>query len=204
MRRILGLFTVAALLATLAAPVAADTTKPVSGTYNSLSSISVGCVPQGARTTCTETYVDVSTDTPPTVVVCVNVSTYTYSERTGRGRFISNESGCSDPIDGSALAITVSHDLMTASLAPTPVTLFGCDRRACAETRTVTASASGTGGPVESSTSRSSYKDGACMYRYSESLVTAELAGTLTIDGITIPGSGSAQVAEVKVLENCK
>jgi hypothetical protein len=204
MRRILGSFMVVALLVTLAAPVAADTTKPVSGTYNSLSSISVECVPQGARTTCTETYVDVYTDVPPTVVVCVNVSTYTYSERTGRGRFISDESGCSDPIDGSALAITVSHDLMTASLAPTPVTLFGCDRQTCAETRTVTASVSDSGGPVESSTSRSSYKDGACMYRYSESVVSAELAGTLTIDGTTIPGSGYAQVAVVKVLENCK
>jgi hypothetical protein len=195
---------VAALLVTLAGPVAADTSKPVSGTYNSLSSISVGCVPQGARTTCTETYVDVSTDTPPTVVVCVNVSTYTYSERTGRGRFISDESGCSDPIDGSALAITVSHDVMTASLTATPVTLVGCDRRACAETRTVMASASGSGGPVQASASRNSYRDGTCLYRYSESTVSAGLVGTLTLDDITIPATGNAQVSEVKVLENCR
>jgi hypothetical protein len=204
MRGILGSFMVVALLVTLAAPVAADTTRPVSGTYSSLSSISVGCVPQGARTTCTETYVDANTDVPPTIVVCVNVSTYTYSERTGRGRFISDESGCSDPIDGSALAITVSHDVMTALLAPTLVTLFGCDRQTCTATRTVTASVSDSDGPVETSTSRSSYKDGSCMYRYSESAVRAELAGTLTLDGITIPGSGNAQVSEVKVLENCR
>lgn len=204
MRRILALIPVIGLLLVLAAPVAADTSKPVSGTYKSTSIVSLDCVPQGARTTCTQTSVDVFTDVPPMVVVCVNVDTYTYSDRTGRGRFISNENGCSDPIDGSALTITASRDQMTASLAPTAVTLFGCDRRTCTETRTVMASASDTGGPVTQTVSRNFFRDGTCTYRFSESAQTAEVAGTLTLDDVTMPGSGYAQLSEVKVTEICK
>ena len=192
------------LLLVLAAPVAADTSKPVSGTYKSMSSISLDCVPQGARTTCTQTSVDVFTEIPPTVVVCVNVDTYTYSERTGRGRFISSESGCSEPIDGSVLAITISRDQMTASLAPTAVTLFGCDRRSCTETRTVEASATDSGGPITATVSRSSFRDGTCTYRSSETARFAEVAGTLTLDDVTIPEAGFAQLSDVKVMETCK
>lgn len=204
MRRILGLIPVIGLTLVLAAPVAADTSQPVSGTYKSMSSISVDCIPQGSRTTCTETSVDVFTDVPPMVVVCVNVNTYTYSERTGRGRYISNESGCTDPIDGSALTITAARDQMTASLAPTLVTLLACDRRVCTESRTVTVSAFDAGGPIQASVSRSSYKDGTCTFRYSESAQFAEVSGTLTIDDTTIPETGFAQLSDVKVVETCK
>ncbi|HLO36297.1 MAG TPA: hypothetical protein VK194_09455 [Candidatus Deferrimicrobium sp.] len=204
MRRALALIPVIGLLLVLAAPVAADTSKPISGTYKSTSSVSLDCVPQGARTTCTQTSVDVYTDVPPLVVVCVNVDTFTYSDRTGRGRFISNENGCSDPIDGSALAITVSRDQMTASLAPTAVTLFECDRRACSETRTVVVATSDTGGPVTATVSRNFYRDGTCTYRYSESALSAEVAGTLTLDDVTMPESGYAQLSDVKVTETCK
>jgi hypothetical protein len=204
MRRFLGLIPAIGLVLILAAPAAADTSQPVSGTYKSMSSMSVDCVPQGGRTTCTETSVDVWTDIPPMVVVCVNVNTYTYSERTGRGRFISTESGCSDPIDGSVLTITVGRDQMTASLAPTPVALLACGRRTCADSRTVTVSAFDAGGPVQASVSRSSYKDGTCTFRYSESAKFAEVSGTLTIDDTTIPEAGFAQLSDIKVVETCK
>jgi hypothetical protein len=204
MRRILGFITVIGLSLAMATPVAADTSQPVSGTYKSMSSLSVDCIPQGSRTTCTETSVDVYTDVPPTIVVCVNINTYTYSERTGRGRFISNEGGCSDPIDGSALTITVGRDAMSASLAPTPVALLACDRRLCSASRTVTVSAFDTGGPVQATVSRSSYRDGTCTFRYSESAQFAEVSGTLTIDDAAIPEAGFAQLSEVKVVETCK
>jgi hypothetical protein len=203
MRRILGLFTVAALLVTLAAPVAADTTQPVSGTYKSFSSYSLDCVPDGAGTTCTQTSADVFTETPPMVVVCVNVTTYAYSEESGPGDWIGEEGGCTDPIAGSALTVSVLRDQMTARLAPTDVTLFECGEETCTETRTVTVSASDSGGPVEASKSRSSYKDGACKFRYSESSLFAQVAGTLTIDGTTMAEEGYGQLSQVKVQEKC-
>ena len=206
-RAILGLFTVMALVLTSVAPVAADTSKPASGTYKSMSSFSLDCVPKGDRTTCTNTSVDVFTEVPPMLVVCVNVNTYTYSDRTGRGRWISSEGGCSDPIDASILAITFAHDQLTATLGPTQVTLSECDGRTCAtstETRTVTVSASDSGGPVQPFSNRQTYKDGTCTYRYSESGYSAPVTGTLTMDSTTIPEEGYAQQSEVKYQENCR
>jgi hypothetical protein len=203
-RAILALFAVMAVVLTSAAPIAADTTKPVSGTYKSMSSYSQECVPQGARTTCTETSVDVFTETPPTVVVCFNLTTYTYGEKTGRGRVLSSESGCTDPIDAAALAISVSHDQMTTSLVPTEVTLSACDHRTCTETRTVTVSASDTGGPVQPFSNRQTYKDGTCTYRFSETGSSAEVSGSLTFDDTTIPEAGYGQQSEVKAQESCK
>jgi hypothetical protein len=202
-RTVLALFAVIGLLLTFVAPVSADTTGPVSGTAMYLSSYSVACAPQGSRTTCTETGVDVFTDQPGTVVVCTSIYTYTFSERTGRGRQIGYESGCTDPIDDSVLNVTVSRDQMTAALAPTQVTLFEC-RRTCTETRTVTVSASDSGGPVASFTNRSTSRDGTCTFRYTESGQAAPVSGTLTIDGTVIPEEGFAQQSEIKVTETCK
>jgi len=200
---ILALFTVMALVLTAAAPVAAATTGQVSGTYKNLYAYSADCVPRGTQTTCTETSLDVYTVEPPLLTVCVNENTYTYSERTGRGRFISSQGGCSELIDGSALVITVSHDQLTATLAPTQVTLSDCGRRTCTEIGTPTVSALFTGGPVQPYSNRQTYKDGTCTYRHSETGYSAEVSGSLTIDGTTIPEAGSAQQSEVKVQENC-
>jgi hypothetical protein len=202
-RTALALFAVIGLLLTFVAPVAADTGPPVSGTLKYLSSSSVDCAPQGARTTCTETGVDVFPEDGGTVVVCTSVYTYTFSERTGRGRQISYEQGCTEPIDASALTITVSGDQMTAALAPTQITLAEC-RRTCTETRTVTVSASDTGGPVAKFTNRSTSRDGTCTFRYTESGQSAPVSGTITIDGTAIAESGFAQQSEVKVTETCK
>lgn len=205
MRKVtLALLTVMAVILTSVAPAAADTSKPVSGTYQSMSSWSQDCVPDGARTTCTESSVDVFTETPPMLTVCVNTITYTFNERTGRGRVISQADGCTDPIDGSALTITVSHDRLTATLAPTPVTLAACDRQGCTVVGTATVSASDTGSPVQPFSNRQTYKDGTCTYRFSESGYSAEVTGSLTIDGTTIPEAGYAQRSEVKVSESCR
>ena len=202
-RTVLASFAVIGLLLTFVAPVSADTTGPVSGTAKYLSSYSVACAPQGSRTTCTETGIDVFTDEPGTIVVCPSISTYTFSERTGRGRQIRYEQGCTDPIDASALAVTVSRDQMTGTLAPTQVTLFEC-KRTCTETRTVTVSASDSGGPVATFTNRSTSRDGTCTFRYTETGQSAPVSGTLTIDGTSVPEEGFVQQSEIKVTESCK
>jgi hypothetical protein len=202
-RTTLALFAVIGLLLAFVAPVSADTGPPASGTSKYLSSYSVECAPQGARTTCTETGVDVFTEQAGTLVVCTFVYTYTYSERTGRGRQIGNENGCSDPIDASALTVTISGDQMTATLAPTQVTLYEC-KRTCVESRTITVSASDSGGPVGKFTNRSTYRDGTCTFRYTESGYSAPVSGTITIDGTTVAESGSAQQSEIKVTETCR
>jgi hypothetical protein len=202
-RAILALFTVLALLMTFASPVAADTAPAGSGTFTSLSSYSTDCVPQGARTTCTENWVEVSSD-QTVVSVCVGLYKYTYSDKTGRGRQISNENGCSDTTDPSILAMTISRDLITVSLAPTSITLAECARRTCTVTRTVMVSADASGGPVGTYTTRSTSRDGTCTYRYTETASYASVSGTLTIGSETVPTAGDAQQSEVKVQETCK
>lgn len=207
-RSIVTLFAVVAMLIAVAGPVAADTTPSgpfrESGTSKYLSSYSSDCTPQGSRTTCTDTGLDAFSISPDEIVVCVYVYSYTYSDRTGRGRFIGSEDGCSDPIASSGLVITVSRNQMEASLASTTVTLNRCNRRACTESRTVTVSASDSGSPVATFTNRGSFKDGTCTFRYSESGYSAEVAGTITIDGVTIPETGYAQVSDYKVQSSCR
>ena len=209
MRRIvLALVAVMALLLTFAAPVAADTVPSgpfrESGTSKYLSSWSFDCVPSHARTTCTETGVDAFSIGPTELAVCVYTVTYTYSERTGRGRLINQESGCSDPLAPSTLNITVSKvNVLTATLDSTSVTLYTCNQRSCTASRTVTVSASDSGGPVGTFTNRGSFKDGTCTFRYSESGYTSAVSGTLTIDGTTLAEDGWAQQSEYKVSSTC-
>ncbi|HEY5628400.1 MAG TPA: hypothetical protein VIR16_02725 [Candidatus Limnocylindrales bacterium] len=203
-RPIFALFTVMALILTAAAPVAADTSGQVSGTYKSISAFSQDCVPQGARTTCTETGLDVYTATPPMVTVCITQSTYTFSDRTGRGRLISSQSGCTDLVDGSGATITVTQDQLTATLAPTQITLTACDRRTCTEVGTVAVSAALAGAPVQPFSSRQTYKDGTCTYRHSETGNRADVSGSISIGAVTLTAAGSAQQSEIKVDQTCR
>lgn len=203
-RAIVALLTVMALVLTAAAPVAADTTGQVSGTYKTLSAFTQDCAPQGAQTMCTDTSLDVYTASAPLLTVCVQENTYTFSERTGRGRFISSQSGCSDMIDASAVAINVSQDLLTATLAPTQVTISACDRRTCTVIEEATVSASFTGGPVQPFSSRQTYRDGTCTSRYSESGDRADVSGSFSIHGTPIAAAGFAQQSEIKVDQDCR
>jgi hypothetical protein len=193
-----------ALLLTFAAPVAAAPPFRDSGTSQSLSSYSVDCQPQGSRTTCTETGLEAFSISPTEVVVCVSEYTYTYSERTGRGRLVDERSGCSEPVPSSTLNVTVSGDQIIATLAETDVTFYECNRRGCTEGDTVTVSASDSGGPVATYTNRGSFKDGTCTFRYSESGSSAPVSGTLTIDGVTMAEEGWASVSKFTVQENCR
>lgn len=206
-RAVLVPFAVVALLLAIAAPVAADTAPGPfreSGTFKSLDSYSSDCAAQGTRTTCSETGVSVYSISPTELVVCVYTSTYTYNDRTGRGRLISSENGCDESVDPSTLDVTLSGDQITAILAPTLVTLYECNERSCTESRTITVSASDSGGPLTRFANRGSYRDGTCMVRYSESGSTAAVTGTLTIDSTTIPESGYASLSDYRVQETCR
>lgn len=206
-RAAFSVFGVVALVLTFAAPVAADTTAGPfreSGTSKYLNSYTIDCTPQGARTTCTETGIDTYSISPTELVVCLYTYTYTYSERTGRGRLVSQESGCSEPVASSTLNITVSRDQLTATLGATEVTLYDCNQRSCAESRTVTVSASDSGSPVGTFTNRGTFKDGTCTYRYSESGSQAPVSGTMTIDGTTMAEDGFASISDFKVQSTCR
>ena len=205
-RAVLTVAAVFGLVLAMAAPVAADTAPGPfreSGTSKSLSSFSSDCGTQGSQTTCSDTSVDVFSIDPTTVEVCVYRATYSVNERTGQFRLTSEESGCSEVAE-SALDVSVSRDALTATLEPTQVTLFSCNQRTCTETDTVTVSAADSGGPVATFTNRGSFKDGTCTFRYSESGQTAEVSGTLTIDGTTLAESGGATISQFKVQQTCK
>jgi len=192
MRR-LGFFGAAVLLAlTLAAPASAAERVRESGTFHSFSSGSFVC----SGNTCTDTFVDAFSIGNDTLVVCFNE--FTYNVRTGRG---TSEGGCTETVES---ALTISDDF-TVTLAPTAVTLFSCNQRRCTEGDTVTVSAADEAvGPIQTVTGRVTIKDGTCTIRISFSDRFAEVAGTMTIDGVTIDQQGFASVSEQTMTTTCR
>ena len=187
------------LLLTLAAPALAAPPLKESGTSMYFSSYSTVCV-EGGSPTCTDTSLDVFSLSPDTLLVCLN--TYTYSTRTYR--LISQEYGCTET---SSAALTFTGDF-TVSLSDTSVTVaeVTCGPRRCAEggSRTVTVSALDSAvGPILTSTGRGSFTDGTCTYRYSFTDQSAELAGTITIDGVTVDQWGWGSVSQFTVTTRC-
>ena len=117
-----------------------------------------------------------------------------------RAASVSQESGCTETSPG---ALTVTGDF-TATLAPTTITFASCDRRGCTEGRTVTVSAQDSAvGPVFTETGRGTFSDGACTSRYSFASQSAQVAGTLTVDGATQQQSGFAGISQFKVTTRC-
>ena len=191
-RSFVPLIAVPVLLLTLAAPVAAAPPMRESGTQESFSSVATAC----SGSTCTNTAVDAFTLDSETLVVCLN--SYTYNVRTGR--LVSQESGCTET---SPDALTVTGDF-TVTLADTTVTLATCNQRGCTEGDTVTVSARDSAvGPVFSETGRGTFTDGTCTSRYRFSSESAQIAGTMTIDGVTLQQSGSASISQFTVSSTC-
>ena len=201
MRRfIVPIIVVPMLLLALAVPTLAATGPRESGTYMSFSSYSTVCT-EGGSPTCTDTSLDAFSISPDTIQVCV--STYTYSTRTYRT--ISQESGCTET---SSDALTFTGDF-TVSLADTSVTVseYSCGPRRCTEgaSRTITVSASDSAvGEIFTSTSRGTFSDGTCTSRYSSTDKSAELAGTMTIDGVTMDQMGWGSISEYTVSTRCR
>jgi hypothetical protein len=191
-RLLVSFIAVPVLLLTLAAPTLAAPPLKESGTQLSFSSYAYDC--SGA--TCTETGLNAYLVDSETLEVCLDITTFNWRNN----RFISGESGCTWT-DPSALDITAAFSV---TLAATSITLFDCNRRGCTEGRTVTVSAQDSAvGPVFSESSRGMFSDGTCTYRYRSSSQSAEVAGTMWIDGAAVEQWGYASISEYSVTSRC-
>lgn len=187
------------LLLALAAPTLAAPPLKESGTSMYFSSGPTTCT-EGGSPSCTDTWLDVYSVSPDTIVVCLNG--YTYSTRTYRT--ISQEYGCTET-SSTALTFTADFDI-TLSDTTLTVSELTCGPRTCRETgvREVTVSASDSAvGPIYSSSGRGTFSDGTCTYRYSYTDESTELAGTMTIDGNTMDQWGWGSISEYTVSIRC-
>jgi hypothetical protein len=135
--------------------------------------------------------------------VCLNRATFAFNERNGRGRLLSEESGCTEA-SNAVLDVVVSGDTLTATLSSTEILLFSCNQRTCTEGDTVTVSASDSGSPVVDYSGRGTFKEGGCTFRFSFTGQRADVTGTITIDGSSIAEQGSAATEDYRVSEQCR
>lgn len=180
-----------------AGPVAADTVPVVSGTY--FSSFSETCSSTGGRQVCTATSLSAYPDGG--MQTCLDMFTYSISPN-GRQTFISDRYGCAP----TAGALTVGSDY-SVTLAPTDISLQTCaaHKRECTGSTTVTVSATDVlVGDVTQTTTRSTTVDGNCTYKSTIKDTSAQLAGTLTIDGSSLDESGSLDIFDVNETVRCK
>jgi hypothetical protein len=204
MRRIFStLVVMGGLVMGAAIPAAAAPPMKESGTSSTLYSYTTSCEAVKGRTVCTDIFLDAYTDTSGSSQVCVSVEQYAVGSR--RSGSISSESGCTE-VDPSAITVTSS---LNATVSNTTVTLqsYNCDRQGectVTGTRDVTVSASDQPvGPISSGTSRGTFTDGDCTYRYTSTSTSAEVAGTITLDGATYDEQGFADTSVYKVSTRC-
>lgn len=169
-----------------------------SGTFANLFSFTEDCREQGgSRTVCTNLSLQAFTIEDGRVVVCLDSSTFVLN----RDRFTlrDQESGCTE-VPADTLTVT---DGLVATLDATTITLTGDGRRG--GTREVTVSAQDSPiGPISTSSGRGSFKDGTCTFRFSFTERSAEVAGTITVDGTTFQESGFASVGSSTVTQSCR
>ena len=196
MRRFgVAFLTVPFVLLLAAGPVAADTSP--NGT--SFSSSSSSCAPSGGRQVCTEIDLSVSSNEdgsagPP----CVGIIKTLISSN-GRSSVISDEFGCA-----SSGTMAIGADL-SVTIEATAIALNDCAKRNCPPSRTVTVSASDSPtGPVSTTTTRSTTKDGSCTTKMTTTDTFVDLAGTLTIDGTVYDETGSLDVFTSTSMTHCK
>jgi hypothetical protein len=176
-------------------PVAADTSP--NGT--NFSSSSSSCSQTGGRQVCSDINLFVSSnedgsDGPP----CLEIFTYSIGSN-GRFTVISDEFGCA-----SSGTMAVGADL-SVTLDATAISLDSCGRRNCSPSRTVTVSASDSPtGPISITTTRSTTKSGNCTTKMTTTDQSAELAGTITIDGTVYDEQGFIDVFTSTSITHCK
>ncbi len=181
------------LLLAMAAPAAAAPPFKESGTQQSFYSVSSTC----SGNTCTDLVLDAWMMDSETLLVCLYE--YTYNMRTGR--VVSEESNC-DTTSPDALTITGDWDV---TLAETTIPVMRCDRRGCEYTgETITVSAHDTAtGAVFTHSDRGTFSDGECTYRYRSTGTSAEVAGTMTIDGVVYEQWGQASLTTYMTTIRC-
>jgi hypothetical protein len=201
LRRVLvPLFVVPALIAMLAAPTLAAPPYRESGVYESFDSSAETCT-SGPGAECTYTSLSVYSYDPDTIEVCLYTATYPISR--GAPSFTEGY-GCTIVDDG---ALTVTDDF-SFILAATDIDFFeySCKARQCTETfEVVTVSAEDSPiGPVSTSSGRGTFTEDNCTYRFSYTQQFAELAGTMTIDGVTMEQWGYGFVSNATSSVRCR
>lgn len=196
MRR-LGLSVIAVLVLLLGAvPSVAADTSPNGTNFNAFTTT---CSTQGSKQVCTDVNLFLSSNEDGSPgPACVDLFNYTIAAN-GRFDFTSEEFGCGDTPDPDAVA-----DDLSVSVAPTSITVQSCGRRTCTGSRTVTVSANlDPTGPIASTTTRSTTKVGRCTIRTTTFDRSAELAGTISINGSTLDADGFVDVFTSSSTEQC-
>jgi len=202
MRRVIaGLVTSAVLLLTLAAPALGAPPIREDGTVSNASAFNNACETSGGGgQTCTDTFVDSFQVAPDLWVVCVGRFNYAITPN-GRFRPIGNESGCAELATNP---LTIAADFLSASLSPTQVTLFSCNRQGCTESDAVMVSAAWTStGQVIEFSNRDTFSDGTCTYRFTSTGMQSQATADITIDGTTIGGNGFYSMEEFRFTIRC-
>ena len=197
-RALLTTTALGAMLVGAAAPASAAPPERMkeSGSYTSFSSYTVDCEQQGNRSTCTELYLDAFTAEDGSLEVCVYTRTYVVSQNRETTR--SAEFGCSTT-DASALTVT---EALYATLAPTTVIL---ESETGGGTREITVSAQHSPiGPSSTATGRGTFTEDNCTFRFSYTEQFAQVAGTITVDGVTLDESGFVATGENTVMSRCR
>lgn len=199
-RLLVPLVVVPVLVAMLAAPALAAPPYRESGTYESFGSSAETCT-TGPGAECSYTSLSVYSYDPDTIEVCLYTATYPISR--GAPRFTEGY-GCTI-VDDSALTITSDFSFI---LAATDIEFFeySCKARRCTETfEVVTVSAEDSAvGPISTTSGRGTFTENNCTYRYSFSQQSAELAGTMTVDGVTMEQWGYGSVSTATSSVRCR
>jgi hypothetical protein len=190
-----------ALVLTLATPALAAPPIREDGSVTSGSAFAGSCeTTGGGGVVCSDQYVETFQIGPESWAVCVGRFTYAVSA-SGRFRSISEESGCADL---SASALTLAPDFLSASIAPSVVSLLSCNRRDCTEAGAVTVSAElVSSGQITESTNRGTFNDGVCAHRFTSSSLSTNGPAEITVDGSTVSGEGSYGSEEFRFTARC-
>jgi hypothetical protein len=177
-------------------PVAADTGPGGNGTF--FSSFSTTCSTSAARQVCTDTNLQVGPDEAGNPTTCLDLFTYSVTSR--RFTFVSEQLGCV-PTTG----FTVGSDY-SVTLAPTDISLQTCGaHKQCSGATIVTVSASDSVvGDVATTTTRSTTVVGGCTYRTTATDTSAELAGTITVNGSSTDEQGFLDILDSTTTIRCK
>jgi hypothetical protein len=181
-----------------AAPVLADTGPGGSGT--NFFSGSSSCATSGSRQVCTDTSLNVGPNGDGTSFGCLDVFSYAISN-TGRFTFISERIGCN-----ANVSLTVGSDY-SVTFPATDFSMQTCaaHKRQCSGSTTSTVSAGDTVvGDITTTTTRSTTVSGNCTTKTTSTETSANLAGSMTVDGSSLAQDGFLDILKLSQTTRCK
>jgi len=200
-----GSFIIIGSLLAVATPAVATPAQsaPTASTFSSLYSYTEVCesAEDGSRT-CTYISLSVSEHatrrtSAETIGVTVNKYRFEVDGAYTPIRFESGEAG------GDGSKFSINRDL-TATLAPTTISLRTCDGYDCYVSRDVVISASDSPtDAVRTSRSTSTSSDGTCTERVTTTTKHAPVAGTITLDGVVYDEIGQVSKTSTTVSRRC-